>query len=56
MVVEEEILPGSIAETIMKAPFIDDWREKRAGRVIFSLIDKKKYRVNIFSIIKRAFI
>jgi len=43
----EEIRPALIVEAIMNAPFINDWREKRAARKILSLIDKRKYQVNI---------
>ena len=42
-----EIRPALIVEAIMNAPFINDWREKRAARKIFSLIDKRKYQVNV---------
>lgn len=42
-----EIRPALIVEAIMNAPFINDWREKRAARKIFSLIDKRKYQVDL---------
>ena len=42
----EEVLPSTIVDAVMEAPLTDDWREKRAARKVFSLIEKGKYRVS----------